>query len=126
MEARRSFFQVGTTIWDLKKLKLKSLFSSSVNPLNLRNLALGPEFSVNWESENCEYESRKSQLLIRELIRYSSPIHCIIIRKYSELRGTFFFKSSRIRDFQEINMKLQISEDSELEGPESRGFTVYT
>ena len=35
-----------------------------------------------------------------------------------ELRG-IFFKSSQIRDFQEINIKLQISEDSEL-----GGFTV--
>ena len=45
-------------------------------------------------------------------------IHGIVIRKYHELRG-IFFKSSQIRDFQEINMKPQISEDSEL-----GGFTV--
>ena len=43
--------------------------------------------------------------------------------KYHELRG-IFFKSSQIRDFQEINMKPQISEDSELGGHKLGGFTI--
>ena len=34
-------------------------------------------------------------------------------------------KSSRIRDFQEINTKPQISEDSKLGGRELGGFTKY-
>ena len=42
-------------------------------------------------------------------------IHRIVIRKYRELMGNFF-KSSQIRDFQEINMKPQISENRELRG----------
>ena len=35
-----------------------------------------------------------------------------------------FFKSLQIRDFQEINMKAKISEDSELGGRELEGFTL--
>ena len=37
-----------------------------------------------------------------------------------------FLKSSQVRDFQEINMKLQISEDSELGGHKFGEFTVCT
>ena len=47
------------------------------------------------------------------------------IRKYYELRG-IFLKSSRIRDFQERNMKPQISKDSALGRYELEGFTVCT
>ena len=43
----------------------------------------------------------------------------MIIKKYHEVRRIFLKQTSQIRDFQEINMKPQISEDSEL-----GGFTV--
>ena len=75
---------------------------------------------MNWESSNYEV----LQLLICESIIYSSQFTVL------QLVGNttnIFFKSSRIRNFQEIlNMKLQISEDSELGSRELGGFTVGT
>ena len=65
---------------------------------------------MNWESANCECMNLATPNSWIHQIFLS--IHSIVIRKYHELRE-ISWKSSQIRDCQEINMKPKISEDRE-------------
>ena len=58
---------------------------------------------------NSRFSGPVSQLLICEFIKYSSQF--TVLGNTVNWEG-FFSKSSKIRDFQEINIKLQISENS--------------